>query len=101
MSWDPARSAPDRARGRGSASPVPGLRPAPRLARLYQLAVAVPAVGWLAITAILDPNAFLHPASGTTPAILVFWAASIALVDRSEEHTSELQSRLHLVCRLL
>src|SRR2546422_7608014 len=24
-----------------------------------------------------------------------------ALVDRSEEHTSELQSRLHLVCRLL
>src|SRR2546429_4335352 len=23
------------------------------------------------------------------------------LVDRSEEHTSELQSRLHLVCRLL
>ena len=25
-----------------------------------------------------------------------FW-----LVDRSEEHTSELQSRLHLVCRLL
>src|SRR2546422_7561949 len=26
---------------------------------------------------------------------------SIALVARSEEHTSELQSRLHLVCRLL
>src|SRR2546429_2671705 len=25
----------------------------------------------------------------------------IVLVDRSEEHTSELQSRLHLVCRLL
>src|SRR2546429_6918806 len=24
-----------------------------------------------------------------------------ALLDRSEEHTSELQSRLHLVCRLL
>src|SRR2546429_7318620 len=24
-----------------------------------------------------------------------------ALVERSEEHTSELQSRLHLVCRLL
>src|SRR2546429_4257114 len=34
------------------------------------------------------------------------WAVSYALrknlvVDRSEEHTSELQSRLHLVCRLL
>src|SRR2546422_1866327 len=27
------------------------------------------------------------------------WACSVAL--RSEEHTSELQSRLHLVCRLL
>src|SRR5687768_18350418 len=25
----------------------------------------------------------------------------IEIVDRSEEHTSELQSRLHLVCRLL
>src|SRR2546422_6354309 len=25
----------------------------------------------------------------------------LALEDRSEEHTSELQSRLHLVCRLL
>src|SRR2546429_4255163 len=25
----------------------------------------------------------------------------LAFVDRSEEHTSELQSRLHLVCRLL
>src|SRR2546422_5386054 len=26
---------------------------------------------------------------------------AIGFVDRSEEHTSELQSRLHLVCRLL
>src|SRR2546422_3073409 len=34
-----------------------------------------------------DPN--LHEAVTTGPA------------DRSEEHTSELQSRLHLVCRLL
>src|SRR2546429_4090389 len=29
---------------------------------------------------------------------LLFW---LSLVPRSEEHTSELQSRLHLVCRLL
>src|SRR5256884_263764 len=29
------------------------------------------------------------------------WAGAAALVERSEEHTSELQSRLHLVCRLL
>src|SRR5205809_6106100 len=27
--------------------------------------------------------------------------AAVPLVGRSEEHTSELQSRLHLVCRLL
>src|SRR5205809_5903975 len=29
------------------------------------------------------------------------WAASTPASWRSEEHTSELQSRLHLVCRLL
>src|SRR5687768_17943272 len=29
-----------------------------------------------------------------------YWASAIIAV-RSEEHTSELQSRLHLVCRLL
>src|SRR2546422_8474575 len=27
--------------------------------------------------------------------------AAVAMLTRSEEHTSELQSRLHLVCRLL
>src|SRR3989449_10340775 len=31
-------------------------------------------------------------------AVPIFW---LATEDRSEEHTSELQSRLHLVCRLL
>src|SRR3989449_11522119 len=29
------------------------------------------------------------------------WGYGVATVERSEEHTSELQSRLHLVCRLL
>src|SRR2546422_2768080 len=29
------------------------------------------------------------------------WQSSLKTPDRSEEHTSELQSRLHLVCRLL
>src|SRR5205809_2745733 len=29
------------------------------------------------------------------------WTAQIVFLVRSEEHTSELQSRLHLVCRLL
>src|SRR2546429_5713500 len=31
----------------------------------------------------------------------VFLTASVGIAFRSEEHTSELQSRLHLVCRLL
>src|SRR5205809_4937723 len=34
-------------------------------------------------------------------ALAVLHAASSAPSGRSEEHTSELQSRLHLVCRLL
>src|SRR5258708_14097739 len=33
--------------------------------------------------------------------IFPFWAADVADVVRSEEHTSELQSPDHLVCRLL
>src|SRR2546429_5377116 len=37
------------------------------------------------------PGAF---AAGVAIFLIVLW-------DRSEEHTSELQSRLHLVCRLL
>src|SRR3989449_2861231 len=43
-------------------------------------------------------------ASGTRFALPAVWSKSPAKVSRwrrSEEHTSELQSRLHLVCRLL
>src|SRR3989449_7308434 len=32
---------------------------------------------------------------------LLHHSTTINMVERSEEHTSELQSRLHLVCRLL
>src|SRR5690625_6439582 len=32
---------------------------------------------------------------------LIFWRYSLPCLRRSEEHTSELQSRGHLVCRLL
>src|SRR5260370_37829959 len=47
------------------------------------------------------------PASTTTPPMLVPWppmnlvAEWITMSARSEEHTSELQSHLNLVCRLL
>src|SRR3989449_8261253 len=37
--------------------------------------------------------------TGIAAGTIIFWIA--AFVTRSEEHTSELQSRLHLVCRLL
>src|SRR2546422_3834051 len=41
------------------------------------------------------------PASLACAAELAKWGYAVAIFDRSEEHTSELQSRLHLVCRLL
>src|SRR2546430_13690606 len=36
-----------------------------------------------------------------TPAANAFWKQSVRFTDRSEEHTSELQSQSNLVCRLL
>src|SRR5690348_18082196 len=48
---------------------------------------------------------FLHPASGSALVWLyqqpVFAKAGYRVIARSEEHTSELQSPVHLVCRLL
>src|SRR2546429_9930432 len=44
-------------------------------------------------------SARLHPRRTGSPSPCAF--ANDARQDRSEEHTSELQSRLHLVCRLL
>src|SRR5258708_31172749 len=44
-----------------------------------------------------DPPA----AQGPPVPVMRAWDASRGLVDRSEEHTSELQSPDHLVCRLL
>src|SRR5687768_18057403 len=42
------------------------------------------------------PLTILHPLDLSIPS-----GRFMAVVGRSEEHTSELQSRLHLVCRLL
>src|SRR2546429_7213580 len=48
------------------------------------------------------PNALKPPfvTRGDTLSSSTFWHGS-KMNERSEEHTSELQSRLHLVCRLL
>src|SRR2546422_2330948 len=52
----------------------------------------------------LPPQAQRLPCAGQTwPPPLLWWSHGISANEqtRSEEHTSELQSRLHLVCRLL
>src|SRR2546422_7283559 len=48
-------------------------------------------------------SAFDVPREGTIDAAAwsLAWWERVYEEDRSEEHTSELQSRLHLVCRLL
>src|ERR1041385_1148662 len=58
-----------------------------------------PSIGWLAwrLTRVMDSNV-AQLSGGEQFWIADGWAARFG---RSEEHTSELQSRLHLVCRLL
>src|SRR5205809_2503690 len=51
------------------------------------------ASGWIAGVEIVGPDLV----AGVEGSVEV----CVGGVDRSEEHTSELQSRLHLVCRLL
>src|SRR5256884_9904638 len=59
-------------------------------AALVWVSPAAPAVKVYALPTLL----MLNPGNAATP-------LTAATVVRSEEHTSELQSRLHLVCRLL
>src|SRR5689334_24616148 len=39
--------------------------------------------------------------AGLPPTLCGTWESAVVTVPRSEEHTSELQSQFHLVCRLL
>src|SRR2546422_4985107 len=54
--------------------------------------------------ACVDAHTVSSPAialySATSPRVSMGWPPARP-IDRSEEHTSEFQSRLHLVCRLL
>src|SRR3712207_7380328 len=50
-------------------------------------------------TVFVAPNAGMASAAQTAPAAVT--ATSFLMAARSEEHTSELQSRQYLVCRLL
>src|SRR5205809_1213585 len=49
----------------------------------------------------LGSTAARRPRLQATPPDTITVAAPVIVSGRSEEHTSELQSRLHLVCRLL
>src|SRR5690625_6951193 len=60
------------------------------------------------VTYSCDPRAVVEDGRHMAKCIIRYWAAAKEAagiaeesVDRSEEHTSELQSRGHLVCRLL
>src|SRR5205814_9441172 len=56
--------------------------------------VIAQAVGCVAIPLVLELAGVVAPSYAVTD-------AGIAIIPRSEEHTSELQSLRHLVCRLL
>src|SRR2546422_10353296 len=64
--------------------------------RLLLVAYSATAI-WGAILVFILATLWMKPWSYLTSV----FAASMWLYVRSEEHTSELQSRLHLVCRLL
>src|SRR5687768_18239430 len=46
-------------------------------------------------------SASVAVATGTAAVVYTIFRGELLKIVRSEEHTSELQSRLHLVCRLL
>src|SRR2546422_5950274 len=59
------------------------------------------AVGTVSESVMLATNRAAGPVMGLTPGGRGTGEEGRVLPERSEEHTSELQSRLHLVCRLL
>src|SRR2546422_3024731 len=65
-----------------------------------------PGAGWVGGVVPVEGGALTAGCSGggaaaAAAANVAAWATASTLAARSEEHTSELQSRLHLVCRLL
>src|SRR5437016_10680913 len=54
------------------------------------------------LVAIAEPQpVLLNEAKSRVPSSVKFYSAYVPMLDRSEEHTSELQSLTNLVCRLL
>src|SRR2546429_6440441 len=66
---------------------------------LFRSALSMPAQGWKASAVLVVVSlSLLIPWNVVGTIWQIYGRADIG---RSEEHTSELQSRLHLVCRLL
>src|SRR2546422_6342089 len=85
--------------GVGAMSPMAtGQAPAAEHGHL-QLAQAVPRAA--AASAALTVKSVERLAGSATSYAYAVKAGPFVFLNRSEEHTSELQSRLHLVCRLL
>src|SRR3712207_8939165 len=69
---------------------------------LFRSAVATLTRGAIAAVAVLlIVSVVLRPTAAPRRAAKAATVAVLAVVGRSEEHTSELQSRQYLVCRLL
>src|SRR2546422_3054087 len=86
----------------GASSPVPGSRRF--MASTLHADSPEPAEERDLMTATLEPTTTpqaTKPTTGAAPADVIRKARDAGVQVRSEEHTSELQSRLHLVCRLL
>src|SRR3712207_8917419 len=86
---------------RSTLFPYTTLFRSPRAVLDGELVVATPAGGdFAALLARVHPAASrVERLSRETPAVFV--AFDVLALGRSEEHTSELQSRQYLVCRLL
>src|SRR5690348_16300396 len=70
-----------------------------KLASVYPPSVCVPVVSQVSFSRPFQMMLLMNDGSAALPPL---WPGSIPMVrPRSEEHTSELQSPVHLVCRLL
>src|SRR5690554_7609577 len=71
------------------------------LPHIFTISSVIPYTSGISLTSELPLGSLLYRPSISDSRINRSALIRIATMDRSEEHTSELQSRPHLVCRLL